>query len=343
MPVLIHSSSPGKRCAEFFEVGARVNSEGGESAEKIERALRHVATRGSVRLSVASRDGDPVARLVTQVSPAYNDANGDPLGLIGFFEALDDPDAVNVLFDAAAEELRSAGCRTVIGPIDGDTWHRYRINAGPFEMPPFLLEPTNPHYYASLWERSGFTVLESYSSKRIAPISDVTAALSRKFDAARANGYRFEPFDRSDFSSALERIYALSIVIFKDNFLYSDISFEEFTALYAGADKLMNDDSVFFAIAPDGQDAGFLFAYPNRTPSAPHGDALNFKTLGVLPEHRRGGTGGALMYCGYESAMRRDIGAANHCLMREGNPSERLDSGHGETFRRYFLYQKEIA
>lgn len=342
MPVLIHSSSFGERCAGFFEVGERVLS-GAEDRGKIGRALGHVAARGRVRLSVASRDGEPVARLVTQVSPAYSDSNGDPLGLIGFFEAVDDPEAVRELFDAAAEELRGAGCRTMIGPIEGDTWHRYRVNAGPFERPPFLLEPTNPQYYASLWEGSGFSVLESYSSKRIAPIAETAAALSRKFDAARANGYRFERFDRDDFRSVLERIYSLSIVIFKDNFLYSDISFEEFAALYDGADRLMDEDSIVFARTSDGEDAGFLFAYPNRTASAPHGDALNFKTLGVLPEHRRGGTGGALMYCGYESAMRRGIDAANHCLMREGNPSERLDSGHGETFRRYFLYQKGIA
>ncbi len=335
MPATIESFLPEEEGASFYEL---VTSD----TQRTASTIRQLANRGPVRLFVAIGETGPVARLVTQISPAYRDGEGNPLGLIGFFDAQNDPDAVSELFDAAAATLRQYGSRKMIGPIDGDTWHRYRVNAGPFETPPFLLEPWNPPYYAELWERSGFTILETYSSRRIDDVEPVAERLSEKFASARNGGYVFEPFDRSDFQRTLERIYRLSLEIFRDNYLYSDISFDDFCSLYYGADRLIEDDSIWFARAPDGSDAGFAFTYPNRTPKDPHGDALNFKTLGVLPAHRRGGTGAALMFCGYEAGLRRGFQAVNHCLMRAGNPSEKLDSGHGKPFREYFLYERAV-
>jgi hypothetical protein len=344
MPVRIHSSPAGERCASFFELAHNVYTDDAPPVDdaKTSETIMQLASRGPMQLFVAMRGTQPVARLVTQISTAHNDSDGAPLGLIGLFEALDDPEAVSELFEVAVKHLRELGCARAIGPIDGDTWHRYRINAGPFELPPFLLEPYNPSYYASLWEGCGFGVLETYSSKRIDDVEPVIKALSTKYAAASAGGYTFERFEPGDFGSTLERIYKISVEIFRDNFLYSEIGFDEFRLLYRGVDGLVEPDSIWFAKAPDGTDAGFLFSYPNRTAHAPRGDALNFKTLGVLSQHRRGGTGAALMYCGYEAGIRRGLRAANHCLMREGNPSERLDSGQGTVFRRYFLYERKL-
>lgn len=337
---MIESFSSGEKCAGFFELPGRIHSD--ENREQTASTIRQLSNRGPVRLFVATGATGPLARLMTQISSTYRDEKGNPLGLIGFFDAVDEPEAVAALFDAASETLRGHGCGRMIGPIDGDTWHRYRINAGPFDTPRFLLEPWNPAYYARLWEGCGFRVLESYSSRRIDDIEPVVERLAEKYEAASANGYRFERFDPGDFPGTLKRIYSISLEIFRENFLYSDISFDEFQSLYRGADRIIEEDSIFFAKAPDGSDAGFVFTYPNRTAQNPAGDALNFKTLGVLPAHRRGGTGAALMFCGYEAGSRRGLHAVNHCLMRAGNPSERLDSGHGKTFREYFLYERDV-
>ncbi len=69
------------------------------------------------RIYVAREDGRTVARIVARM------ARG--VGMLGFFEALDRPEAVRALLAEAARWLLDAGAESIVGPMDGDTWHRY--------------------------------------------------------------------------------------------------------------------------------------------------------------------------------------------------------------------------
>ena len=178
-----------------------------------------------------------------------------------------------------------------------------------------------------------------------------TEAGARRPDVARRR------LDLSRFEDERRLLYRLSRVIFADNFLYTEIAEEDFLALYTGARRLLDPDLVQFAAAPDGQPVGFLFAYPDRfqAVAAMRGergplalvrylrhrrtDTVDFKTLGVLPEHRRSGVAAALMGQGHLEALRKGYRTANHCLFREGNPSGRMDGGAGRVLRSYHLYQ----
>ncbi|HKH49238.1 MAG TPA: hypothetical protein VKM72_31615, partial [Thermoanaerobaculia bacterium] len=309
---------------------------------------------------VAAVDEFPVARLVARRSPALRDAQGRPVGLLGFFEALDEPEGKEGALRLLAEGvrwLRETGAGQIIGPMDGDTWHRHRLSVGPFDDPPFLLEPYNPPYYPEIWEEAGFQVLESYFSKRVDPTA-VVAYLQPRAAAARAAGYRVRKIDMRRFTDELRLLYRLSRVVFAGNFLYTDIPEDEFLALYAGSRGLLDPDLVLFARSPEGEDVGFLFSYPDRfrAVAAMRGSrglaaklrflrhrgaagAVDFKTLGVLPEHRRAGLAALLMHEGHLRAQGKGYRAANHCLFREGNPSGDLDGGAGRILRRYHLYQ----
>lgn len=274
------------------------------------------------RFWVAMEGSEPVARVAAWRSPA--------LGVLGLFEALDGhPDAVAELFREAVGWLDR---ETIVGPMDGDTWHRYRLNVGPFGEPPFLFEPYNPPYYADLWTANGFEVLERYYSKRVDPAA-VAAFLE---DRRNVTGYRLRSLDRERFQDELRVVYELSRRIFDRNFLYTEISAEEFLRLYDGAERLIDPDLVLFAHAPDGQPAGFLFAYPDR------GGAVDFKTLGVLPGHRRSGVAAALFHEGHRRAVEKGFRIANHCLFKEGNPSGDLDGGAGTLLRTYHLYRYAV-
>ncbi len=297
---------------------------------------------------------------MARLSPSLRDGAGRPYGILGFFEALDRPAAVSSLFDEAAGWLRQTGAGPIIGPMDGDTWHRYRLNVGPFDDPPFLLEPYNPPFYPALWERQGFEVLERYFSKQVDPKA-VVRHLEERHRTALAAGYRLRRLDPRRFEEELRLIYRLSIAIFSRNFLYTGISEPEFLELYAGSKPLLDPDLVWFAHAPhapDNEPVGFLFAYPDRfkAVAAMRGrrsflaklrfllhrnavDAVDFKTLGVLPAHRRSGLAAALMYQGHRKALDKGYRLANHCLFREGNPSGDMDGGAGRVLRRYHLYQ----
>ena len=68
-------------------------------------------------------------------------------------------------------------------------------------------------------------------------------------------------------------------------------------------------------------------------------DAVNVKTLGVLSEHRRARLSYALAYRVYRRARELGLAHANLCLIRDGNPSGKLDAGRGTILRRYTLYR----
>ncbi|HVR98531.1 MAG TPA: hypothetical protein VMW27_18090 [Thermoanaerobaculia bacterium] len=306
-------------------------------------------------------EGDrPAARLVARLSPSLRDDAGWAYGMLGFFEALDRPVAVSRLFEEAIGWLRQAGAGPIVGPMDGDTWHCYRLNVGPFDDPPFLLEPYNPPYYPALWERQGFEVLERYFSKEV-DSEAVVRHLEERHRAALAAGYRLRRIDLRRFEEELRCIYRLSIAIFSRNFLYTEIAEREFLELYAGSKPLLDSDLVWFAHAlqaPDNEPVGFLFSYPDRFQAVAamrgrrdllaklrfllhrhEAEAVDFKTLGVLPAHRRSGIAAALMYQGHRKALDKGYRLANHCLFREGNPSGEMDGGTGRILRRYHLYQ----
>jgi hypothetical protein len=327
-------------------------------------SLRRPEFAQSQKILVAVSGDHVVARLVARLSPVLRDESGRPYGMIGFFEALAGNDenvevdeAVGDLFRQAVAWLREAGAGTVLGPMDGDTWHRYRLNVGPFSDPPFLMEPYNPPYYEPMWIANGFAPLERYFSKRVDP-STVVAYLEEKRRAALAGGYRLRPIDMKRFRQELGTIYELSRRIFAGNFLYTEISEEEFVSLYAGARALIDPDLVVFAHALSGEAVGFLFAYPDRfrAVAAMKGergllaklrflrhrkevDAVDFKTMGVLREHRRSGVAAALFHEGHRQTVEKGYPFANHCLFREGNPSGDLDGGAGRVMRTYVLYQ----
>jgi len=322
--------------------------------------LRRREFAGAQRVLVAL-DGDrPLARLVARRSPALRDDEGKPYGLLGFFEAVDGPAgraAAAGLLAAGVAWLRETGAGEIVGPMDGDTWHRYRLNAGPFDAPPFLLEPYNPPYYPDLWAAAGFELLESYSST-VADTAAVARRLATRHREALAAGYRLRPFAALRFDDELAAIYRLSRAIFAGNFLYTGIAADEFLALYAGSRALVDPRLVWFAVSPQGEEVGFLFAFPDlaRAVTAMRGRrdlaarlrflwhrrsaaAVNVKTLGVLPEHRRSGVGAALMHRVHVEALERGLRRANHCLFRDGNPSGGMAGEGAKLLRRYHLYR----
>lgn len=313
---------------------------------------------GHQRVLLAEVGGRPAARIVARRSRDLTGEDGRPFGTLGFFEAHNEPEAVDELLDASIGWLRDAGAGTIVGPMNGDTWHSYRFSMGPYDRPPFLMEPYNPPYYLEMWERRGFTRLETYYSQRVEDARALMEGQAKKHERALANGYTMRRLDAGRFLEELEAIHALSRESFADNFLYSEITLEEFVGMYSGARRLLDPDMTWFAVAPDGSNAGFLFAFPDerRAVAAMRGrrdplalvrfalargkaDAVNIKTAGVASAHRRMGLFAAMTHCALREALRKGYGAVNLCLIKDGNPSGALADSLASVLRRYVLYQ----
>ena len=92
------------------------------------------------RIAETAPDGGAEALLWWTNGPALPD---ERLGVVGGFQATSATATATVL-ERAAERLRAERCTLAVGPMDGNTWRKYRFVTDPGTEPPFLLEPTNP-------------------------------------------------------------------------------------------------------------------------------------------------------------------------------------------------------
>ncbi|MDP1564110.1 MAG: GNAT family N-acetyltransferase [Pirellulaceae bacterium] len=302
--------------------------------------------------------GRVAVNLIAQVSPILRDSAGNPIGMIGFYAALPGTAPAVATLHTAVDWLRRQGCQTVIGPIDGDTWHRYRFNLGPHAKSTFLMEPTNPDYYPADWEMAGFRATATYHSKQVSDLPAVVRLSAPAEQRAHSLGYKLRPFVASDFENELRRIYDLSVIAFQGNPFYENMEWSEFLELYSPSRPILHERLVWFALDSDDQPVGFLFCLVDYFAAAKamggsrsvwaklrflwhkrQARAVNFKSIAVLPEHRRASIGAALMHQGYREAYKMGYRIANLCLIHDDNPSSKLDQEQAKLIRRYALYQ----
>ncbi len=305
---------------------------------------------------VVENDGEPLSRCMARCSLDTNTT-----GRIGLFESLNDMKSCSLLLCEAEKWLASQGCRRVLGPLDGDTWHRYRFAAGPWDVEPFLKEPWNPSFYPGLWESCGYIPADRYYSSLIKDPAAAAANLAPFLKRVARLGYQFRPIRKDNIESELALLHRLSTEIFSENPHYSPIDLDDFLELYADAGSLIIPQLCQFCTAPDGSDIGFVFCFPDyaRAVRAMKGSRsllakirfvigrrstsrVCIKSLGCLPRYRGTGAGPALMGLAFQQTVACGFKEALMCLMHESNDSRRLDGGTSTVFRNYVLYGKGL-
>ncbi len=302
-----------------------------------------VARQAPDLLFVAIDDAD---RLLARCSIWWSATpilKGRRVGYIGHFTALDGAAAQGML-DAASALLAVKECTQAIGPIDGNTWQRYRLITERGDEPPFFLEPDNPDDWPAMFTAAGFTPLAHYASavNEDLPASDpripsITARL-------HSLGVTIRSLDVSRFEEELRRVHSLSLASFQANFLYSPISEVEFLAQYSGVRSFVRPELALLA-EKEGELIGFLFALPDllRAKRGQPMDTVILKTLAVHPDHGGVGLGSLLMAQAHEAAKQLGFTRAIHALFHESNRSGRISGHTARVFRRYTLFAKPLA
>ena len=102
---------------------------------------------------------------------------GETVGLVGHYAAADAEAGATVLRHVTAE-LASHGCSRAIGPIDGSTWHAYRLVTARGTEPPYFLEPDTPDDWPGHFTAAGFDVLAEYTSSLVPSIPPSSPAMA---------------------------------------------------------------------------------------------------------------------------------------------------------------------
>jgi hypothetical protein len=237
------------------------------------------------------------------------------------------------LLTRTSELLRTEGFEAVIGPMDRDTWHRYRVVLESDGSPPFAMEPVSGPHDLAAFQSAGFEPISFYASAR-APLA--TAIESEPPFAI--DGVRVEAWNGGDPQTLIGRLFELSSAGFSRNAFFKPIERSEFLKLYEPLIPAIDPRLVLFALE-GGQPVGFLFAFSNG-PIARKPDAVVLKTYASL----RRGVGRLLGDAFLRTA--RDLGFSEmiHALMHVDNVSRQRSALHGGAiFRRYALMGRRLS
>jgi hypothetical protein len=257
-------------------------------------------------------------------APDWNDA---PTAAIGAFTCKDAGAGANVL-QRALDMIRAHGIGQVIGPMDGDTWHSYRLVTETDGSPAFMLEPPERPLCRAALDAAGFTRISSYVSARVG--LPQTAQTAPEDTAA----FTVEPWDGTRPEALFDQVFALSREAFSRNAFYKPITREAFLAMYMPLVPMLKRELIFFARRPDGTLAGFLFGVPNYAEGPAPGTAI-LKTYASLEK----GAGRHLAHAFHSAAAEAGYGSAIHALIHDDNLSALRSATEGaHVFRRYGLF-----
>lgn len=264
-------------------------------------------------------------------------------GVIGHFEAKNKSSA-EILLNNGCRVLSENACTIAVGPMDGNTWRKYRLITWGTEQKPFFLEPQNSEEYPKYFQDCGFDRFESYFSciDRNISLTDERLFLVRK--RLYESGIKIRRIKPDEFRDELKKIYNISINSFVKNRMYADIDFSSFEKMYEGMNGKLVEELVL--IAERGEESvGFVFAYPdfNQALRGEKVDTVIVKTVAVISERKNGGLGNLLVAMVRENAAKAGFTKAIYALMHKSNDSINIaKKNNGEIFREYTLFSRKL-
>lgn len=276
-----------------------------------------------------------------------------PCGCVGHFYA-DGQATAKALLEHAARQLRGRGAGWLLGPMDGDTWHSYRLITDAHGYPPFFLDLATPPAWPAWFEAADLTPVARYYSS-LADLRETETFETAKapteespdWAARQADGTLvIRPLRADDPARArddLRALHALSLQSFTRNFLYTPIDEDAFLRLYLPMLPLARPEHIHLALV-DGQPAAFAFSVPDMLQQRREGtaDTLVFKTLARLPGPAYRGLGVHLWRHVHRAARQAGFTRIIHAFMHEDNHSLRLSRLTATPIRSYALYGRRL-
>lgn len=260
-------------------------------------------------------------------------------GLLGNFECINNKELCMKLFMEAIFFLKEQKIQYVIGPMNGSTWYNYRFSLHN-NFTNFFLEPHHPLYYNNLWSENGFEPIANYIS-----CIDRHLAYNNKFVSVREKqltdqGVIFRNLNINVFDEEIRKIYEFSLEAFKNNFLYTPISWNIFIEKYRKIQFFLKQEHIIIA-EDKGHVAGFIFCIDNITEKLEK--SLILKTIAVKNLPKYTGMGQILTTKIVQYAQIEGYTNIIHAFMKDDNVSAVMSKKHAsESYKSYVLYGQKL-
>ena len=245
--------------------------------------------------------------------------------------------------ERACRELKTRHCGHAIGPMDGNTWRRYRFVTERGTAKPFFLEPDNPDHWPEHFTRCGFRAYANYVSELNPNFHDrqpELGGLRKKFDDLRVT---IEPVDLARTAEDMRGLYEVICESFVDSLLYTPLEYNDFKTMYTPLIDIV-DPRLTLVARHEGRVVGFVFSAPDylQSPQTQEIDTIVIKTVAILPRKEYSGLGRVLIVDMLQNAQAMGYRQAISALMHCENRSQEISSDCAGPMRGYQLFARDL-
>ncbi|MFZ2098663.1 MAG: hypothetical protein WAV05_18685 [Anaerolineales bacterium] len=305
-----------------------------------------------------------IGRVAAFVDKLAVEAWGQAVGLFGYYECPDDPQASRLLLDTTRKWLSAHGMQRMRGPWSFVSQEWGSVVEG-YTPSPVVMAPYNPEYYNNQFSEYGLTkakdllvyvvdVRDGYQvPERILTLTD---RVRERYQV------RVRPLNMKNFEAEVETIIALSNQSLVDNWGYSPVTEAEVRAMAQDLKPIIHPKAVLFAEDAQGRPIGFAIAIPdvNRILKGLNGSLMPFGwikllwqlprlrqyrmfALGVIPEYQGLGIDSLIYRALYEACYHADTRMEINYVLEDNYPMNNAIIKLGaRPLRRYRVYEMAI-
>jgi predicted GNAT family acetyltransferase len=273
-------------------------------------------------------------KLIAHVALILNNQLPKEEAFFGFFECINNKEVFQSLWKNLISLAKKNGVKKLLGPVDGAIWFQYRINSMFSNEERFPSEPISQKHYPELL-------------KTVNPINEVLyhSAFRKKFDAiiqitersynkAINQGFEIKLIENLN-DNLLKDIYNLSLDLFKQNWGYTPISYNDFISLYDNK-KFSNFINSIYTVTKDNMLIGYCV-------NMHFNKSLIIKTIGISNEFQGQGIGNALVYKVHSDAVKSGkIHKVIYALIKKENKVKHFPTDDIQIFREYSSFEYNI-
>ena len=217
-------------------------------------------------LFLARRGSETVGRIAGIIDSHYNQFHSEKMGIWGFFECADDPEAAAALLSSVETWVRQKGMNFMRGPLSPSTNYETGLLIEGFDYPPAVMMPYTPPYYPRLVESCGFTKEKDLVAFLIQGAYRLPEWMDRLAERiARKKGVcirRFSPKDENAEFALIKEIYNAS---WSGNWGFVPLSDDEMRDIQKRVMTFADPDLVFF-IYYEREPAAVCVIFPDINP-----------------------------------------------------------------------------
>ena len=233
--------------------------------------------------------------------------------------------------------LQEQSIYEITGPLQFSTWHPYRFVKQRNDVPFFPGEQKLPEEWFQDFVTHGFKVCADYESILVKSLPKSLGIVEKMGIKKALPNMEFSSFEGNSFKEIASELFNLSLEVFKGNFGYSSIRFEEFSSILVDH----TPDQTFLITARErGKLTGFAYSYSIGNWGSSNLTTCVLKTLGVHPDYRNQKIGyglGALTHEYWNDQSHQQI---IHAYMKTDNHSKSMSSHFGKAICTYSLLRK---